>query len=297
MAAPHRDENRSRRISARLLSVICALTFGVFADPLPAQENAGQEAELRKVLRSVNELRVFELAGPDGMDPRPVAPHPRPAHHYGDQERQLFDSTLWMWGGPDDGRPVAAMKLERYPEDSYYGRPTILYGFVSLSPQRVRVELPEAEPWTSRQSGIDLRDIPDSPDPADADRRRALQARALARRFTAHVLDAPGQRPSEQRRTLRLMPRPLYEYTGDEHGIPYGALFAFANGTNPDVLLLIEARSTDAGPRWQYGIARLTRGQILVQLDGRQVLDAPATPIPAREATYLIHLEHPVNDD
>lgn len=269
-SALRRHKDTALGISAGMIVLLAAIPSG--ATPCSAaEENAGQEAELEKVLRSVKRLRLFEYGA---TDLKSVAPHERPVHHYGDEERRLFDSTLWMWGDPDNGRPVAAMKLERYPENSYYGRRTILYGLVSLSSQRIRVEFPEDTPWTSARAGIELAGIPGSPEPAAAGRLRSLQARALSRRFTAHLLEAPGER-MEKRTNLRLMPRPLYEYSGEEHGILYGALFGLANGTNPDVLLLIEARATDSGPRWQYGTARLTRTQILVQLDSRQVPTLP----------------------
>ena len=58
-----------------------------------------------------------------------------------------------------------------------------------------------------------------------------------------------------------------------------GALFAFVTsaGTDPEALLVIEARKTGHadGPVWQYATTRFTDLQLWVRHDGKEVLSAP----------------------
>lgn len=49
-------------------------------------------------------------------------------------------------------------------------------------------------------------------------------------------------------------------------------MFAFVQGTDPEMLLLLEAvAEDDRPPRWQYAFARATTGGLEVQLDGKLV--------------------------
>jgi hypothetical protein len=57
---------------------------------------------------------------------------------------------------------------------------------------------------------------------------------------------------------LRLLPQPVYRYAAPKQGVHSGGLFAFVEGTDPDIFLLIEAREKDAaGATWQYAAARM----------------------------------------
>ena len=63
-------------------------------------------------------------------------------------------------------------------------------------------------------------------------------------------------------------------------------------GTNPDMLLVIEARKPgDAQPEWQYGIARLGAGRLFLDLDQKQVWAEGGTGIPANLGTYMNRFE------
>ena len=58
-----------------------------------------------------------------------------------------------------------------------------------------------------------------------------------------------------------------------------GALFVLAHGTNPEVLVLIEAigDSIDKA-RWHYGLARCGSAEMHVAIDGKEVWTVGRTP-------------------
>ncbi len=92
----------------------------------------------------------------------------------------------------------------------------------------------------------------EKPPAADAN-ARLRQFKTLVKRFSSYQIFAPKQ----QREELRLLVQPLYRYSDLENGVRDGALFAFALGTNPEVLLFLEARDEEGGkPAWYYGLAR-----------------------------------------
>jgi hypothetical protein len=159
-----------------------------------------------------------------------------------------------------------------------------LYGIVSLSPDLIRVEGDEAWNWSSSRPGLDLRDIPRSPNPVESEALRLSQMREIARRFEAH--EEAGL--ARGRLQLRLLPKPVYRYADPASGLRDGAIFGFAYGTNPDLLLVVELRQQgDSGPKWRYGLARLGGGETIVSLDGQEVWSQPGANPPARKETYM----------
>jgi hypothetical protein len=68
------------------------------------------------------------------------------------------------------------------------------------------------------------------------------------------------------------MPQPVYRYAHADSGVIDGALFALAYGTNPEVLIQIEARSGDArNDRWVASFARVGGGDTTVRRGDRIV--------------------------
>jgi hypothetical protein len=108
--------------------------------------------------------------------------------------------------------------------------------------------------------------------------------KAIFRRFTAHESAV-----AEGRIELRQLASPLVRYADEKDGVMDGAIFAFANGTNPEVLLVIEAHAAkkDSEPRWRYAFAQMTGGAVAVELDGKEVWQrTPAEP-PAVRDSYV----------
>ena len=129
--------------------------------------------------------------------------------------------------------------------------------------------------------GIELAPIPGAPAPGRAAPQRLSQMRMLTHDFSASTKDPRGERWK-----LRLLPQPLYRYDSTDPEVLDGALFAFVTsaGTDPEALLLIEARQrTHAdGLVWHYAIARFTDQQLWVRHKGKEVFTAPSIVYQAR---------------
>jgi hypothetical protein len=73
---------------------------------------------------------------------------------------------------------------------------------------------------------------------------------------------------------LRLLPQPLYrdESTADPD-ILEGALFALVSsaGTDPEIILLLEARKSPSGAQWFYGAARFSDMNLWLKHKGNEV--------------------------
>src|SRR5262249_53968090 len=148
------------------------------------------------------------------------------------------DSTLWIWG--TSGRPAAIVAIEHYPKNPDAKR--WLCEVASLSNERISVECGREIDWTANKPGLELARVVGAPAPAEQPAARLTQIRQLQRRFSAHE-----KASIEGRIELRPLAKPLHRYQDAEAGIVEGAIVSFVNGTNPEVLLVLEARKTDKG--------------------------------------------------
>ena len=171
-----------------------------------------------------------------------------PALRWTNPVRGTTDGAVFIWLA--NGRPELAAGI--YKWSSKPGEPDMEHELSSLAVGKMTVMRGGQTIWQPAKPGIELKPIPDAAVPAGTTALRLVQLRSLAREFTAFH-DDPGA--SEE---LRLLPQPIYrhEKTGPE--LLDGALFVFVQATDPEVLLLIEARRDEAGHRWQYGLARMT---------------------------------------
>jgi hypothetical protein len=100
--------------------------------------------------------------------------------------------------------------------------------------------------------------------------------RRLAQEFGGHEIDGDGKRWQ-----LRLLPAPLYRYPSAKARVLDGALFALISsaGTDPEVLLLLEARQDDGGtPYWQYACGRFSDWELHVQRKDKEVYTSVPGP-------------------
>ena len=70
------------------------------------------------------------------------------------------------------------------------------------------------------------------------------------------------------------MPTPLFRYPKKaEDGVVDGALFALASeaGTDPEILVILEAVQSEGGLRWEYALGRFSDHDLFATLDGKPV--------------------------
>jgi hypothetical protein len=170
----------------------------------------------------------------------------------------LLDGGVWRLG--TEGRPTALVTIEFYQAA---GKARVLaFEFLSLSGMKYTLKhKTEALRWEPRGSALQLEELPNAPKPAPTAAARLAQMRQLARRFAAR------ERVNNESIECRLMAQPIDRYQSEADKISDGAIFAFANGTNPEVGVLFESDEE----RWRYGTLRFSAAELSVTLDGRQV--------------------------
>lgn len=191
----------------------------------------------------------------------------RPFLTFGDPARGNEAGTLWAWS--TGGRPVAMMELYRATGDD---QPWV-HALTMTSPQLMRLTSKSGVSWTPKKSDFEPREL--SGDVGDKPVLRLRQMKEQARRFAAHEF----WDPNNSRFELRLLAQPVHRYADVANKVIDGAVFVFAHGTNPEVLLFIEAVGNDAeSAKWQYVCFRLGSAELHVALDNREVWQRDRTP-------------------
>jgi hypothetical protein len=127
----------------------------------------------------------------DGKPGKKLPLSPRHIQRFVDHQRQVFDGTLWTYGGP--GRPLAV--IEVYPA-GVPGQFAWYSAVASLTTEPLvaqSVDGVEGQNWTPGSWDQEFRFLPEAPQPLDSAQQRTAQFSLLARRFTAHQFWQPGE--------------------------------------------------------------------------------------------------------
>lgn len=254
-----------KRILNALPAYCCTLCLFGLTAALRAEEPADAKLqEMSKESRARAERIKVSVAA--GGQVTKATVHPVPLMKYTDVPRQIEIATLWVWH--DEGRPVALGKVEAYTRP---GGPKWLYCFASASTGLVDGKWPEGRGFHAGKPGIEWNALK-GPGPAANAAGRTRQMKELFQRFSATVRDDVLKTSDE----LRPLARPLHEYASPKHGVVQGILCGFAaNGTNPDVLIALEAVSAaddkDRPKSWRYSVVCMTASGVSVKLDKAEV--------------------------
>jgi hypothetical protein len=251
-------------------------------DRAPDRIRADLAAEMKQITECFS---AFRGEGPaKGL----LALRREPLMTWSDPTGKISAGAMWAWG--ERGRPYALLTMEISP-DPGRGEDAQAWGieFISLANGPLDVEasnehraknassadhskpvLSGSIHWTPKRPGLTFRDVPDAPPVARTEQARLFQMKDLIRRFSgvAH--------PTRQPTALRLMPHPLDRYSDAETGQIDGTIFFFSIGTNPEVMVLLEAQGpTLDKATWRYAVAPVTVAPFEVAIDRKEVWAQP----------------------
>jgi hypothetical protein len=250
----------TRRVLAGVLLCCLAssfMTLGAGAVQQPGKEEFPEEPKKLNELieKSINWYDV--LPDSDAMTPLT----PVPVMRWRNVVRgQAGEAMMVVW--PHKGRPVAMASIFPWKENLYHE-------FDSLSRGTGLIAKDKDRPiWSPEVPGVEFKAVPKAPRPAKTGPERLRQMKSIAEGFKATMTGWAAD--DSDREALRLLPRPLYRYdlTNTRNPDPKlldGALFAHVLGTDPEVVLVLEAIGTAENAEWQFACVRATSGGLEVR--------------------------------
>jgi hypothetical protein len=178
--------------------------------------------------------------------------------------RSAQQGAVFLW--LRDGRPAALACIFSAARPEMGGR-LIYHELHALDPERLVVKRDAYNQW-SPQAGLARAELPDAAVPAATPDARLIQMRRLAQEFSGKSVDL-----ERKDWDLRLLPTPLYRYPPAKTGVIDGGLFALVSnaGTDPEVLLVIEATSVNGKARWEFACGRFSDWDLHVERKGKKV--------------------------
>ena len=274
------------------MSLMISIALGALILPGQAATEedraAGRQAAAGRLAVMKAEAARYRFApGPDRQDGSGL--HPEPLLRWSNPVADEEDAALFLW--VRRGRPEAAAQF-------FVRKENWMHEFQSLSPHPFEVRWDGRVVWSPAAPGVRFQALPGVPPPAPSTAERSRQMREIAGTFAGSV---EFRYAGQSRYELRLLPRPLYRYGERDSGDPVdGALWAFVQGTNPEVLLLIEARrAADSGREWHYALAAMTSYAAEVTRGGKSVWTVDRQPIPTPTTTgpYLFRDHVPLKGE
>ena len=202
----------------------------------------------------VGQMRVSSETG----DEPALRPKMAPILRYSDPARIYPAAGVWRLG--DSGRPPLLVSVE-YWLRAETDEPRIMFEFISFTDQKLELKADEQTTWRGDGGTAMFVPLEGAPKPAATERQRLLQLRDLARRFSA------SEKHMGESYDLRLLPQPLDRYTDKERGVDDAAIFVFAFGTNPELVLLIE----NVAGGWRYAVMRMSWAELAIKFDDKEV--------------------------
>jgi len=194
--------------------------------------------------------------------------HPAPLLRWSNPTAGEVYGEVFVW--TDNGRPLVIASWYRWFRPDW-GR-TLEVCSVSSGPLSGQVAGQRF--WNPVKPGLTLKPIANAEAPAKSPAGRLVQMRRLAGDFNARLTDTRGDQIERQ---LRQLTQPVFRYPNATDKSTYldGAIFAFVEGTDPELFLMLEAIETESGSVWHYGLVRMNSDALVVTYRNENIWSVP----------------------
>ena len=192
---------------------------------------------------------------------------PKPLLRWNNPVSGQIYGDVYIW--TLDGRPEAIVSIYKwFSPHTHMGTE-----LQSLSAKPLIMKRDQVPVWTPGP-GVTMKPLPDFAPPSPRALQRNRQMRSIAEQFDAQAEDRSD---TESKWNLRALPKPIYRYASEKQGIVDGAMFAFCQGNtnNPEVLLLLEAKTDGRALTWSYGLGRQNSLRFRVHRNEELIWDVP----------------------
>lgn len=264
-----------RSVTGALLVLAALAPSAVVAqteNPSTAQEPPDREDENLERMKTLAETIEVRVKVDD--ETKVAEASEKPLLRFSDPSRAHSDGAVWAWSLGERPAVLAELRTADYREGTW-GHDLVLTSEGLASATAVGHGA-----WTPSESDFAVKPFPGARAPDETEPARLRQMKQLVRRLSG------SEEWMGERTELRVLPNPIYRYSDVDAGIVDGAIFALVAGTNPEVMLFVEAQKQPSEEViWNYGFARMTAASLSLQLDGDEVYAASQT-FGASNATY-----------
>jgi hypothetical protein len=264
-----------------------AMSLSMFACASADESGDSANTEDRPAIKNSGWQPIFKSMAEDYR----IAPANEPDRQFKLQLPPVFrwtqpvrggdDGALFVW--LDRGRLAAVGTILAWPQKD--GLRVVQHEFHSFATTPIKAIWRGRSVW-SPTTGVARTPVPEAPEPVESAAQRLRQMKAIAADFSGNSVDSEGGRWE-----LRLLSNPLYRYVLEDHDeVLDGALFSLTQGTDPEVLLVIEAVRAGGGHEWQYCCGRFSDYRLTVRYREKEVWSVGPNGQATPKEPYTCHV-------
>jgi len=248
--------------SALLIAALWLAAEPVDSNPdQKAQEQKEQSAGRLKLMKETAarfEIRVEEKEG------HKLALGAKPVMRWDNPRSFVVDAATFVW--LDDHRPqvIGGMWIKNGHA---------FFDLQSVSAKPLTATVDGTTRWSTSRPGISWAPVADGPPPAASRGERLRQMKQLAQDFSVHAVKTAPDYDEGSIWHLRMLAQPIYRYA--EEAAVDGAIFAFAQGTDPEAFLFFESRQDKGVGQWHFGMAAACVWELHAKRGDREVWSRP----------------------
>lgn len=239
------------------------------ADPVdsqPVQTAPDQKAQNADRLKFMKETAARIEIRAEGNEATKLELRPQPVMRYDNNRSFICDAATFVWLADHRPQAIGGMWLKNRQDYAFFD-------LQSLSPQFLTVSVDGTKKWTTSQAGISWQAATGATPPAASRLERLRQMKQLAEGFSTYAVKTAPDYDEGSIWHLRMLAQPIYRY-GEEAAVD-GALFAFAQGADPEVFLVLEAREGQGPAQWHFGFAAACGWELHAKRGEREVWSRP----------------------
>lgn len=262
---------RGSRLSfrRRMAWLVCLLAVLIAGSANKFAIGADEPAADATTTFMISTVRAYTVRSGRALD-RELKLHPRPILKWTNPVSGIEHGALVMWR--DEVRPMVFAQVFKLPAPESFW----LHEAQSVASSPLEFRLDERVAWSPKRGGAEFAPLRGTDAPTGKGPALLVQARNLARRFSASEDFRTTPTSDATKFELRLVTQPLFQYQSAEQGVLLGCVFAFVNGTDPEVLLVLEARSagtsgTAQPSAWHYLLCPMTCWKTAAEFDKQPI--------------------------
>jgi len=254
--------------SALLMSVALLLTVQIETDQ--KAQNAARLEFMKKTASRI-EIRL------QGDDETKLELNIQPVVRWDNPRSFIVDAATFVW--MSDHRPQVIGGVWIKNGVAHLDLQSLAEGPLTASVDGKRA-------WFPSRPGMKWHLLPNAPRPAATRRERLQQMKTIARDFSVHAIKNAPDYDEGSLWEFRMMAQPIHHYA--EEAAVDGAIFAFAQGTDPEAFLIVESREEKGVGQWHFGFAAACGWELHAKLADREVWFRPRTRQRTPEDDYAI---------
>ena len=230
---------------------------------LQADDTELVQAWLKVSLKHAQDYVIY----PQDQPSKPYTMLPQAVFRHSQPVRGDDIGAVYLWVDADQ-RPAVIGTTFAFTMEA--DRRWVVHEFHSLASEPLMSKWRGESRWQTKRAGLDWKPVPNAPRADASPTVRSRQVRDIARRFSANSIDE-----KESRWELRLLAKPIHQFEIDKPAaVSCGSLFVFCQGTDPELVLAIEAQKGTDGYLWHYAVASFTDYGLSLQLDSKEAWTA-----------------------